>query len=62
MPEYLYAARNVKTGKLMRNLVTTPRKFWDRKIHAQQAIDRYNRIRRDDEPMAELVVFKLVEV
>ena len=60
--EYLYAARRKDNGKLARNILSTPKKYWDRRESAEKAIADYNRTKLDYQPEVELVVFQLVEV
>lgn len=61
---YLYAAREVTTGKLVSNLTNPRRKYWDRECNARNAIDYHNhRNARFGKPgIVELVKFELVEV
>ena len=39
---YLYAAREIETGKLVSDITNPRRKYWDRKGNAVNAIDAYN--------------------
>lgn len=65
--EYLYAARDVDTGKLVSDITNPGRKYWNRRANAQNAIDAYNQSAKTNRNkgkhrQVELVVFKLVEV
>jgi hypothetical protein len=65
--EYLYAARDVDTGKLVSNITNPGRKYWNRRGAAQSAIDAYNNSSKTNRNKGkyrevELVVFKLIEV
>ena len=40
---YLYAAREIESGKLISDITNPRRKYWDRKTDAIKAIDTYNR-------------------
>lgn len=70
MPEYIYAARDVHTGKLVSDITNPRRKYWDKRGNAQSAIDHYNQYAGDPKRnknrgqynKVELVVFELVEV
>lgn len=59
---FVYAARNPQTGKLVSDLTSQHKKFWQRKSDLQQTINNAtgSRYRRYDS--LELVTFKLVEV
>ena len=68
---YLYAAREIVSGKLVCDITNPKRKYWDRKGNAQKAIDYYNNYYADREHSdynkgkhghLELVTFELVEV
>ena len=58
---YLYAARDKNTGKLVSDITSPCRKFWQRQQDCKNAIRNYNKkiYKRYD---LELVVFELVEV
>lgn len=73
MSEFLYAARDTITGKLVSDITNPRRKYWDRKGNAESAIKWYNKqyankefnTRQENRGMhgtLELVTFKLVEV
>lgn len=73
MSEFLYAARDITTGKLVSNITNPRRKYWDRKANAENAIKSYNKYYANKEfntirenrgmhGTLELVTFKLVEV
>lgn len=69
---YLYAAREVETGKLVSDITNPKRKYWDKKGNAQSAIDYYNQLfankklnyscNKGEHGLLELVTFELVEV
>lgn len=64
---YLYAAREIDTGKLVSNITNPRRKYWDKKGNAMNAIEYHNykhpRWRKPGEPgKVELVKFELIEV
>ena len=69
---YLYAAREVATGKLVSDITNPRRKYWDKRGNAQSAIDYYNQLyankklnhscNKGEHELLELVVFELVEV
>ncbi len=64
---YLYAAREIETGKLVSDITNPRRKYWDRKGNAINAIDAYNnnvcwRYNKGNHGKLELVTFELVEV
>lgn len=68
---YLYAARDVNTGKLVTNITNPGRKFWEKMGSCQRAIDNYNGVsyyggsyykRRNSNYNLELVTFELIEV
>lgn len=57
---FLYAARDIKTGKLIYDLTTKHKKYWDRYAACEKAIkNTYKRINIED---VEIIKFKLVEV
>ena len=62
----LYAVRDKKTGLLVNNLSTPRKKFWEKRGHAQNAIDKYNAIFSSFHALykadLELVEYELVEV
>lgn len=70
--EYIYAAREIKTGKLVSDITNPKRKYWDKRGNAQSAIDSYNKsyankklsygTNRGEHGTLELVKFELVEV
>lgn len=57
---YVYAIRNIKTGKLL-NVNSRDNKFYLNKKHALQALTKYNNSYFGKTHLAELVIFKLVE-
>ena len=65
---YLYAARDIETGKLVSDLTNPRRKYWDKEGNARIAIDAFNRREnyqgrsRHYHGEVELVKFELVEV
>lgn len=63
---YLYAAREIETGKLVSDITNPRRKYWDRKSNVVKAIDAYNnpgwRYNKGNHGKLELVTFELVEV
>ena len=68
---YLYAAREIVSGKLVSDITNPKRKYWDRKGSAQKAIDYYNNYYANRDHFdynkgrhgyLELVKFELVEV
>ena len=69
---YLYAAREIETGKLVSDITNPKRKYWDKKGNAQSAIDCYNKgyanrklpysANKGEHGFLELVTFELVEV
>ena len=64
---YLYAAREIATGKLVSNITNPRRKYWDKRGNAVNAITYHNNRpphwRKPNMPgQVELVVFELVEV
>lgn len=72
MPIYLYAAREVATGKLVSDITNPRRKYWDKQGNAQSAIDYYNQnfankklkysCNKGEHGQLELVKFELIEV
>lgn len=64
--KYLYAARDKSTGKLVCDITSPGKRFWQRKDSCIEAINKHNRDRghyhyaRHGE--LELVTFELVEV
>lgn len=64
----LYAAREIKTGKLVSDLTNPRRKYWDREKNALSAISHHNRNiiyygkNSSNHGSVELVKFELVEV
>jgi hypothetical protein len=63
---YLYAVRDINTGKLVKDITNPGHKFWEKKGNCQKAIDDYNNgnyyYRRTPARNLELVTFELVEV
>lgn len=63
---YLYAVRDKKTGKLVRDITNPGHKFWEKRRSCQTAIDNYNNgnyySRRNSTYDLELVTFELIEV
>lgn len=61
---YVYAVRNIKTGKLMSNLTSKSRKYWTRKCDAITQINYYNtrKYNIENNDKVELVIYKLQEV
>ena len=64
--KYVYAARDKNTGKLVSNLTSKHKKFWQRRNDCLKAINEANqqRLRWNcyNRGELELVTFKLVEV
>lgn len=63
---FIYAVRDKKTGKLVKDITNPGHKFWEVKGYCQKAIDNYNRgnyyRRRNSTYDLEMVTYKLVEV
>lgn len=59
---YLYAARDVNTGKLVSDLTSPRSKYWHRKSAAIAAINRSNSSPFYHRGKVELVTFELTEV
>ena len=63
---FIYAVRDRKTGKLVKDITNPGHKFWEVKGYCQKAIDNYNRgnyyRRRNSTYDLEMVTYKLVEV
>ena len=64
---FLYAAREIKTGKLVSDITNPGRKYWDRKGNAINAITNHNNRKywlydKTCPREVELVTFELVEV
>ena len=63
---FIYAVRDKKTGKLVKDITNPGHKFWEVKGYCQKAIDNYNEgnyySRRNSEYDLEMVTYKLVEV
>lgn len=64
---YLYAAREIETGKLVSDITNPRRKYWDRKGNAIKAIESYNNsdcwhYNKGNYGKLELVTFELVEI
>ena len=60
--ELLYAARNPETNKLVSDITSPTKKFWQKKEFAQEAIRKATSGRWKQYERLELVTFKLVEV
>lgn len=58
----LYAIRNTKTGKLVANITSSGKKFYESKTWALDAIRRAKSRRWCKDDPFELVTFRLVEV
>lgn len=67
----LYAAREIKTGKLVSDITNPKRKYWDKKGNAEKAIKYFNTYYANKDNRLtnkgthgelELVTFQLVEV
>ena len=63
---FIYAVRDRKTGKLVKDITNPGHKFWEVKGYCQKAIDNYNEhnyySRRNPTYDLEMVTYKLVEV
>ena len=59
---YLYGARDTSTGKLVSNITSPRKKFWQRKDDCQVAIRKATQGCWKKYDSLELVTFKLVEV
>ena len=63
---FIYAVRDKKTGKLVKDITNPGHKFWEVKGYCQKAIDNYNKgnyyRRRNPKYDLEMVTYKLVEV
>ena len=59
---YLYAARDIETGKLASDLTNPKKKFWHRKLAAIEAINKSNSSPYRHRGKVELVTFELTEV
>lgn len=59
---YIYAVRDMETGKLVRDITSPGRKFWIRKSDCENAIIKYNRYPVWKHGELKLVTFKLMEV
>ena len=59
----LYAARDKNTGKLVSDLITKHKKFWQSKKACQNAIENYNNasVKYGNYDL-ELIVYELVEI
>ena len=65
MADYIYGARDKVTGKLISDIVSPRRKYWDRKDNAEKAINTHNESIRNGYRNAhevELVEFELIEL
>ena len=65
--EYIFAARDVDTGKLVSDITNPKRKYWDKRGNAEKAINSYNQSAKSNHNKGkyravELVIFQLVEV
>ena len=61
-PEYLYAVKDLNTGKLVSNITNPGRKFWQQKDKAKMAIERYKWKLGHRLVNMKVVTFKLIEV
>lgn len=59
---YLYGARDTSTGKLVSDITSPRKKFWQRKNDCQIAISKATQGNWKQYNSLELVTFKLVEV
>ena len=64
---YIYGARDTTTGKLVSDITSPGKKYWQRKSACKEAIDSYNSGRTyygrlGNHGKLELVTFELVEV
>lgn len=59
---FIYAARDPQTGKLVSDILSKHKKFWQRKADLQQAINSATNGRYRKYNSLELVTFQLVEV
>ena len=63
---FIYAVRDTKTGRLVKDITNPGHKFWEVKGYCQKAIDNYNKgnyyRRRNPKYDLEMVTYKLVEV
>lgn len=59
---FIYCARDPSTGKLVSDITSPTKKFWQKKEFAQEAIRRATNGRWKRYERLELVTFKLVEV
>lgn len=65
--QYLYSARDTSTGKLVSDITSPGKKYWQRKEAAEEAIYKYNNKlnyygRAKSYGKLELVTWELVEV
>jgi hypothetical protein len=69
--QYLYAVRDVATGKLVTDITNPGHKFWEKRGSCQKAIDEYNNraskgsmryFRTIYDGPLELAIFELIEV
>lgn len=58
----VYAARDKNTGKLVNDITSQQKKFWEKEMYCKLAIERYNERERRRDYDLELVAFELVEV
>lgn len=65
MTNYIYGARDKVTGKLVSDIVSPRRKYWDKKGNAEKSINAHNKAvqkgYRNSPNEVELVEFKLIE-
>lgn len=64
MTDYIYGARDKVTGKLVSDIVSPRRKYWDRKGNAEKSINAHNNAVKKGYRYAnevELVEFELTE-
>lgn len=62
MAEKIYAVRNTKTGKLVSDLGSRHKKYWDRKSEVQAAVQNSFRYKYAMPGTLKIVTFELVEV
>jgi hypothetical protein len=65
--KFLYAARDISTGKLVNDITNPGRKFWETRGNCVNAINAYNNrtsynYKHPKHGLLELVVFELAEV
>lgn len=63
---FLYAVRDKKSGKIIKDITNPGHKFWEVKGYCQKAIDNYNKgnyyRRRNPDYDLEIVTYELVEI